>query len=154
MITSNHYRQAGFTLVEVQIALLILVMIMAALMGSLYLVSKTTNAVTAIEETHQDKRIISRFLKQQLSTALPLRALEGGDLSVIYQGDEQDIYFVGHLPEQVVASGPWLLHLYVKDKQLILDYRAIDLAISVKDNMAADYESVVLLSDVDEMTLR
>jgi general secretion pathway protein J len=146
---SSQHHQKGFTLVEIQIALLLLLMIMAVLMGSLHLVSKTASSAEKLTERNTDLRIVSRLLKQQLAGAVPLRALEDGETKVIFNGASDALYFVGNLPEYVVKGGPWLLHLYQDDAQLVLGYRVLDSQRSIHDNYQDDYETVVLLNDIE-----
>jgi general secretion pathway protein J len=151
-MTSFGEAQKGFTLVEIQIALLLLLLIMGVLMGSLHLVSKTASAAETLAQRNADLRIVSRLLKQQLAGVVPLRALEEAQTKVIFKGESAAVYFVGYLPEYVVKGGPWLLHLYQDQAQLVLGYRVIDSQRSIRDHYQDDYETVVLLDDVKKVS--
>ena len=116
----------GFTLVEIQIAILILLLIMAVLMGGLQLTAKTKKAAEKLSEQTADKRAISRLFQQQFSNILPIKALENGKSKLIFNGRQDNLYYMGYLPERVINGGPWLLHVFQKDEQLMLEYRVFD----------------------------
>ena len=143
----------GFTLVEIQIAILILLLIMAVLMGGLQLTAKTKKAAEKLSEQTADKRAISRLFQQQFSNILPIKALENGKSKLIFNGRQDNLYYMGYLPERVINGGPWLLHVFQKDEQLMLEYRVFDNTESIRDNLRADFEEVVLLNDVDEFSI-
>jgi len=144
----------GFTLVEIQIAILILLLIMAVLMGGLKLSAKTKNAAENLSEQTADIRAISRLFQQQFSNILPLKALESGKSKLIFQGEKDELYYMGYLPERVINGGPWLLHIFQKGEQLMLEYRAFDNTESIRDNLRAEFEEVVLLREVDEFSIQ
>jgi len=143
----------GFTLIEIQIAILILLLIMAVLMGGLKLTAKTKNAAENLSEQTADMRAMSRLFQQQFSNILPLKALESGKSKLIFQGETDELYYVGYLPERVINGGPWLLHTFQKDEQVMLEYRVFDNTQSIRDNLRAEFEEVVLLNDVDELSI-
>ncbi len=141
--------QRGFTLVEIQIALLLLLLIMAALMGSLQLVSKTMSSTESLVEKNADLRIVSNLLRSLSTGATPYQMPRGDENQLVFKGALDEIYFVGNLPEFVVKGGPWLLHIFQDKEQLLLGYRVVDHARSMRDNYEADYEIVVLLDHIN-----
>jgi general secretion pathway protein J len=143
----------GFTLVEIQIAILILLLIVAVLMGGLQLSAKTNNAAEKLAERSADMRIVSRLLQQQISNIIPLKALENGKSKLIFDGEQDSIYYMGYLSEKVVKGGPWFIHLYQKNKQLLLDYKTFDNTKSMQRNNADDFEQVVVLEGFDELII-
>jgi general secretion pathway protein J len=145
--------EAGFTLVEIQIAILILLLIVAVLMGGLQLSAKTNNAAEKLAEKSTDIRIVSRLLQQQISNIIPLKSLEKGKSKLIFDGEQDSFYYMGYLSEKVVKGGPWFIHLYQKNKQLLLDYKAFDNTKSMQKNTSDDFEQVVVLEDLDELII-
>jgi len=150
---NNKSAEAGFTLVEIQIAILILLLIVAVLMGGLQLSAKTNNAAEKLAEKSTDIRIVSRLLQQQISNIIPLKSLENGKSKLIFDGEQDSIYYMGYLSEKVVKGGPWFIHLYQKNKQLLLDYKAFDNTKSMQRNNSDEFEQVVVLEDVDEIII-
>lgn len=146
-------KASGFTLVEIQIALLILLLIMAVLMGGLQLASKSTKAAEELAMQSNNMRVISTLLKRQISSILPLKALHNGKAKLIFKGERNEVYYTGYLPEHVVDGGPWLIHLYTEKKQLLLDYRVIDTEQSINDNFTGNFETIMLLDNVDDFSI-
>jgi general secretion pathway protein J len=147
------FKNAGFTLVEVQIALLILLLIVAVLMGGLKLAAKSTNAAEKLVKQTSDVRIITSFIQKQITSILPLKSLRNGKTKLLFKGQHSEVYYTGHLPEHVVNGGPWLIHLHQKKEQLLLNYRAIDNTRSFTENINSDFATVVLLENVDDFSI-
>lgn len=145
--------ESGFTLVEIQIAILILLLIVAVLMGGLQLSAKTNKAAEKLAEKSTDIRIVSRLLQQQISNIIPLKALETGKSKLIFDGQQDSIYYMGYLSEKVVKGGPWFIHLYQKNKQLLLDYKPFDSTKSIHSNKSDDFEQVVVLEEIEKFSI-
>jgi general secretion pathway protein J len=145
--------EAGFTLVEIQIAILILLLIVAVLMGGLQLSAKTNNAAEKLAERSTDIRIVFRLLQQQISNIIPLKALENGKSKLIFDGEQDSVYYMGYLSEKVVKGGPWFIHLYQKNKQLLLDYKTFDNTKSMQRNTSDDFEQVIVLEELDDLII-
>lgn len=141
-------KSSGFTLVEVQISLVILVLIMSVIIGGIQLSDRSGKAIGLLAEKSRDKRIISQLLSRQINSLLPLTAIENGKSTLIFDGDKSSLYFMGYLPEHVVKGGPWFIHLYQKNDQLILDYKPFDNTQSVASNKTMKFESVPLLNNI------
>jgi general secretion pathway protein J len=145
--------ESGFTLVEIQIAILILLLIVAVLMGGLKLSAKTNNAAEKLAEKSTNIRIVSRLLQQQISNIIPLKALENGKSKLIFDGEQNSVYYMGYLSEKVVTGGPWFIHLYQKNNQLLLDYKVFDNTKSMQRNNSDEFEQVVVLEELDELII-
>lgn len=146
-------KATGFTLVELQIALLILVLIGAVLMGGLQLSAKSNKVADKLNSANSDLRVISKFLNQQITGIMPLTTLHNNKSSLMFKGQHNSIYYVGNLPKHVVTGGPWLIHLYVRDKQLRLEYKVFDNRLAFSKNLSAEFESLILLENVDQFSL-
>jgi len=146
-------KTAGFTLIEIQIALLVLLLIVGVLMGSIQLAAKTSQATERLSTNNNDLRIISALLKQQITSIVPLKALEDSKTKLLFKGESDELYYVGYLPEHVVVGGPWLIHLYESDNQLWLDYRVFDSTRTIRENLSDDYQQVNLLSSIDAFSV-
>lgn len=146
-------KSSGFTLIEVQIALVILVLIMGVIMGGIRLSDKTMKAVTHLSEKSSDYRISNQLLTQQISNIMPLATLENGKNTLLFDGEESSIYYMGYLSEHVVKGGPWFIHIYQQNDKLLLDYRVFDNARTMAENKAAHFESQVILDRVDSLLI-
>lgn len=146
-------RTAGFTLIEIQIALLVLLLIVAVLMGSLRLTAKSSQAAEKLAIQSNDLRIISGFLRQQINSMMPLKALESTKTKLLFKGESDELYYIGYLPEHVVVGGPWLIHLYENNQQLQLGYRVFDSGSSIRKNLQGDNQHVTLLNTIDSFSV-
>lgn len=146
-------KSSGFTLVEIQIALVILVLIVSVLMGGIQLSNKSMKAVNKLSEKSADNRIISQLLTRQISSLLPLTSLENGKNKLLFAGNQTSLYYMGILSEHVVNGGPWLIHLHYQNGQLLFDYRVFDNTISMAENKTLPFESQVLLDGVDDFSI-
>ena len=138
----------GFTLIEVQVAIVILLLIVLVLMGSLNLFGKTNKATQQLMDNTVELRAITNLLQQQLSSLVPLSVIENNQQAIVFQGDESAIYFMGYLPEKAIDGGPWLLKLYKKDNELLLGYSVLDNQKTLKTNLAGEFEEVVLTKQI------
>jgi len=152
-MNSRRSKSLGFTLVELQIALLILVLIGAVLVGGLQLSEKSNKAAVRLGNESSNMRIISRFLNQQITGILPLTALHNNKSELIFKGGHNSIYYMGQLPNHVVTGAPWLIHLYLTGNQIQLEYKVFDNTQSIRVNLADGFEQLTLLENVDEFTL-
>ena len=145
-------KSQGFTLIEVQISVVILVLIVSLLMGNIYLSNKSVKAVRSQSKDSSEIRIVTRLVSEQISSILPLSA-SGRTNELIFKGSHSDIYYMGYLPEHVVKGGPWLIHIYRDRESLILSYKVFDSRMSVKANFTAEFHKVVLLDNLNKLTI-
>ena len=109
------YRKSlhGFTLIEVQIALLLLVLILGLLSGALYMASKSWRSGQIENEQIEEKRLISSFLRRQISQIHPLFWSGSRDHELIFRGQKDAMVYVGSLPASAQAGQLSLLELAI-----------------------------------------
>ncbi len=121
---------SGFTLVEIQIALILLVMIMGLLFGALYMASKSWKVGQAQNELTEEKRLVAEFLRRQFSQITPLSWQDNRGSALIFRGHSDAVLYVGKLPANRSTGGLSLLELITRDdessKRLELGYERLD----------------------------
>lgn len=102
---------AGFTLVEVLIAVTILAVLVSLLFGALYTLSRSARAgETALQAVDSD-RLVQSFLRRQLGGAVPVTERGRHRGRVLFDGSMASVRFVGHLPAHRGGGGLQFLEL-------------------------------------------
>lgn len=103
-------RHAGFTLIEVMLAITLVALIMAMAYGGFRSsIRATTSGEALIEETNR-LRITHQFVRTQLSQALALIIEEDereGEM-IRFEGEEQRVRFVAPMPGYLSFGGPYV----------------------------------------------
>lgn len=109
---------AGFTLVELLVALAVLGIAMTLLASSLWLGPRTWEAVEArATETH-DARLAQLFLRRQLEQAQPLASVSAdGEPRVAFTGAPRALRFVSPLPAHIGPGGLYWFTVDVEGEQ-------------------------------------
>ncbi|MGY6555624.1 MAG: prepilin-type N-terminal cleavage/methylation domain-containing protein [Wenzhouxiangella sp.] len=103
-------RHAGFTLVEVMLAITLVSLIMALAYGGFRSSVRATNSGEALIEETNRLRITHQFVRTQLSQALPLIIEEDeqeGEM-VRFQGEAQRVRFIAPMPGYLSFGGPYV----------------------------------------------
>lgn len=113
-------RSAGFTLVEMVIALALFSMILLGLVGALKTFGDTLTRADGKTRETESVRLVSAFLRETIRTAAPL--LDGAssgrkDAALLFEGHAEGMSWVGAMPARHGAGG---LHRF----RLVLDERA------------------------------
>ncbi len=116
----------GFTLVELQVALLLVAMISVLLVGTLQLSASTWNKVTERQDVAEQHYLLTSFLRRHLSNARFTRVrTEDGAVITGFLGDQRQVHFIAPFP-LYRNSGDlywWSLKLLTDEKNtLVLDY--------------------------------
>ncbi len=121
-------RNAGFTLVEMVIALSLVSLVMLGLMGALATFATTGSRLDRRALESDDMRLIHAFLRQSLEAASPRTYARAGDLvqTVWFTGSGDHIEWLGMMPARHGAGGLYHLRLTREAgpaaKQLTLEY--------------------------------
>lgn len=116
MIRSGMPKKAlGFTLIEIQIGLLLLVLIMGLVYGALHLATKSLAKTTDANTVVENMRITSRFLQNQIAQIHPIYWVDRQGTTPVFKGDEDGFVYTG----RTVASGnpDQLLLLTIKQEK-------------------------------------
>ncbi len=100
-------RHAGFTLIEVIVAMtlvsLIMMLVFSGINSSRRLVNKGEKRITATNEV----RVVQELLRRQISRALPLAFKQNDEGEfVLFEGDRNHVLFVAPMPGYLGAGGP------------------------------------------------
>jgi general secretion pathway protein J len=121
---------AGFTLLELLVALLLLGMISTMALGGVRLGARTWETVTAKAGENGRMQTVRAFLARELAQAVPVLVTDGGGVRLLaYEGDRESLVFVAPLAPHFGLGGFQRLELSITDddpaagKQLILNRR-------------------------------
>lgn len=148
----------GFTLLEIQISLVLLVLIMGLLFSALHLASKSWKIGLVQNEITEEKRIVAEFLRRQLSQVTPLFWSGTRGLSLIFEGESDSILFIGKLPANRNIDQLSLLQLIARKRanhqSLELGYGSLSADSSPLDNTAEKLNYTLVLDQIKEISFQ
>lgn len=110
--------QAGFTLVELLLAVTLLALLLALAYGGLRAASRASDRGQEVLEEASRLRITHQFVRKQFNLMLPL-AFEATDddppLRVSFYGDRDRVIFVGPMPGYLARGGPQVQQFELRD---------------------------------------
>lgn len=116
------FPHAGFTLVEVMLAITLVALIMAMAYGGFRAgIRATSSGEDLIEETNR-MRVAHEFVRRQLSLALPLVIEDDRDETIRFEGESDRVRFVAPMPGYLSYGGP-----YVQELRLERSREGVDL---------------------------
>jgi len=117
--------ERGFTLLELTIALMLLALMAAVLVGSVRLAARSWDGGEAKAGQVAEMRQTGEFLRAQLSAEFPLRIRKAVGLPLMFGGERNELRYAAALPTRVAEGGVYYFRLAVArdgDKsQLVLD---------------------------------
>jgi general secretion pathway protein J len=150
-------RCAGFTLLELTVALTIMALAAAVMAGSLRLAAQSwERGGTRIEES-ANARLARDFLRTHLAQHYPLRLRKVPEQPLWFQGEAESLRFASFLPDRVSAGGLFLVRLAVMQVQ---ERRQLVLLRVIPDGPVAEEASFdgadvsVLAPDVESVRIR
>jgi len=102
---------AGFTLVELTIALVLLALLSAVLFGSLGFAGTTLDRGEAKVEGTSNMRLAQTFLRSNLEQQHPLRMRKIAEFPLLFAGDREEMRYAAVLPARVAGGGVWFYRL-------------------------------------------
>jgi general secretion pathway protein J len=153
MIGARRRSSAGFTLLELLIAITLLGLLMAALFGGLRLGARAWDRSEERLEQSARLQAVQNFLRDRLAQAYPLYADdESGRLRLDFEGDDAEVRFVTLMPEYL-GTGFAELVLAVEDrsdaKDLVVRWRHFEL--EAQRDEEAEPQIKVLLADIEAL---
>ena len=124
---------AGFTLLELLVAMTLLGILMTALFGGLRLGTRVWEATDRVLDDESRTIAIRRFLEERLEQAFPLRIpnANGGD-KIVFVGERTALRLASSMPDSL-GVGPFIIELLLQqkpgqgsDSHLQLRWRALD----------------------------
>ena len=108
-------RTAGFTLLELTIALVLLALMGAVLYGALGFAGTSWDKGEAKVDATSGMRLAQEFMRAQLEQQHPLRMRKVAEFPLLFFGDRNEIRYAAALPSRVSAGGIWYYRLSVGD---------------------------------------
>lgn len=109
-------RRAGFTLIEVVIALALVAVILAGLVSALVSFGKTSARIEERTLVSDDVRLVYAFLEQSLSPATPRVRVRPSDMAPVswFQGGDSELEWLGLMPARHGVGGLYHLRLGIE----------------------------------------
>lgn len=104
-------RRAGFTLVELIAALIVVGLIGAIVAGTLRLGLRAQERLLARTEAMEDRRVVLGQLRRHLEAIEPLWLVGRDGMRVAFRGNAGELWFAAEMPGGDGAGGIWLAHL-------------------------------------------
>ena len=108
-------RAAGFTLIEVVVAMTLLGIMMVLLYSGLTFAMRSWDAAERVGTRATDQRIGTNFLRRELGETFPMRWKEPTMLQFAFEGKAHTLRFVSSRPAGIQAGGLSLVGLAVED---------------------------------------
>jgi len=150
-------RAAGFSLLELVIALALLAIIASLLTGSLSMAARSWDGGEKKAGDVASMRQAQEFLREQLTAELPLRLKKVVEMPLMFSGEHDEIRYAAALPPRVQEGGAWFFRLAVaKDgdkSRLVLQRTYPDPTALENPQFSADAERSVLAEGIAELTI-
>lgn len=150
-------RTAGFTLLELLVALVLLGLMSTMALGGVRLGARTWETVTAKAEDNGRAQMVRAFLARELAQAVPVFVPDGGDeRRLAYEGGRESLIFVAPLAPHFGLGGFQRLELVIADddpatgKRLILKRRPFHRDDELDTPGEEDEEIHLLLDGMEE----
>jgi general secretion pathway protein J len=147
---------AGFTLVELTIALVLLALLAGVLFGSLGFAGTSLERGEAKVDGTSSMRLAQAFLRANLEEQHPLRMRKIAEFPLLFAGDRDELRYAAILPARVAGGGVWFYRLSVDRNNnrapLVLERVLPDLNASQVPDFR-DAERSVLAEGIRELKL-
>ena len=149
-------RHAGFTLLELTIALTLLALLSVVLAGSLRLAGRSTDGGQAKVDEASAMRLAQEFLRTNLEAQHPLRMRKMLEWPLVFRGTRDELRYAAEIPPRVAGGGIWYFRLAVHGDEprspLTLERVIPDLQADELPEFTAPERSV-LADGIAELTL-
>ncbi|MCA1674412.1 MAG: prepilin-type N-terminal cleavage/methylation domain-containing protein [Actinobacteria bacterium] len=116
-------RFAGFTLVELLIAIALFGLILTGLYSGLRMATRASDAGEAHATDNDELRAVMGFLRFELGQVYPLVFTNEDEERVIFEGEPDRLMFVARLPQHRGVGGAYQIFLLEDQDRLVLRYR-------------------------------
>jgi general secretion pathway protein J len=147
-------RPAGFTLVEVVVAMSLLATIMVLLYSGLTFALRSWDAGDANGRKVADRRLGENFLRRELTELFPMRWKNAMQLKFAFEGEKDHIKFVSARPPGIQQGGLSLVGIEVLESDRV---RNLVMRRALPDDAAEDFgpldkaEPTLLIASVDSV---
>ncbi len=141
--------EAGFTLLEVLVAMVVLSLIMTTAFGALRMGERSWEAGLARASETETLRTVARVLQHQFKQILPLIWVEDAQVTIAFNGAREQLRFIAPAPLHHGSTGLFEYSLVVEadanTSRLVLYYRLHDPDISGFQPDNSDKQRVLLV---------
>lgn len=155
-ITAPPLRTAGFTLVELLIALVLMAGMASILFGSLSLAARSWDGGEAKVLQVSDMRSAQTYLRAQIAAQYPQRLWKAAELPLLFAGARDEMRYAAALPARVAEGGVYYFRLAVVrsgEKSQLVQERAIPDLTAAQEPEFRDAERSVLAEDIAELAI-
>jgi len=155
-LTAPRLRTAGFTLVELLIALMLMAGMASILFGSLSLAARSWDGGEAKVLQVSDMRSAQTYLRAQIAAQYPQRLWKAAELPLLFAGARDEMRYAAVLPERVAQGGVYHFRLAVVrsgEKSQLVQERAIPDLTALQEPEFRDAERSVLAEDIAELVI-
>jgi general secretion pathway protein J len=151
------FKNNGFTLIEIMIAMVVLSMMMLLLFSSLHTANKHWQIGEIRSDKNNELRLASHFIRKQISQAVPLVWVDKNERQLLFSGEKDTLSFTAQLPSHRGGGGLYFLTMHTVDiessKQLGLHYSLIQPDNAPLDSSITDETDYVdLIENIDEVS--
>ena len=147
---------AGFTLIELIIALVLLALIASLMFGSLSMAARSWNGGEAKAAEVSSMRQAQAFLREQIEAELPLRVKKAAELPLMFSGERDEVRYAAALPPRVQEGGAYFFRLAVLksgDKSELVLERTIPDPAATQNPEFTEAEHTVLADGIAELRI-
>ena len=126
----RHATQNGFTLLELLVAIMILTLIMTAALGAVRVGSRSFESGVSRADETAEIRAVANVLRRQFRQILPVTWTENRQEFIAFEGDRQQVQFIGPAPDSSTGPGHLVYRLAAESSQhrsgVVLNYSPYD----------------------------
>ena len=149
-------KQAGFTLVELLVAMTIMGLMMTVLFGSLHLSARAWDSGEKRMEEAGDITRVQGFLRGRISLARPIPVPDHLDRvhrdHVLFEGGGDSLYFIAPMPAHRGGGGLQLAEITLAQEGLVFSHRLYHA--EIESVTEGNWRTSLLLPDVDAVRFR
>jgi general secretion pathway protein J len=149
-------RSAGFTLIELVIALVLMALMASLLFGSLSMAARTWDGGEEKADNVASMRQAQSFLREQIEAELPLRVKKAAELPLMFAGEHDELRYAASLPPRVQEGGAYFFRLAVarngEKSELVLE-RTIPDPTATQNPEFTDAKHSVLADGIAELRI-
>ena len=131
-------RQAGFTLIEMVVAMALLGAMMLLLYSGLTFGLRGWDAADVSGRRTADRRIAENFLRREISETFPMRFKDAMVLKLAFEGKEDSLRFASARPAGLSAAGLSLVGITLEDDR-VKRTRSLVMRRAMPDDDAKDF---------------
>lgn len=148
--------EAGFTLLEILVAMVVLSLIMSSALGALRMAERSWEAGHARAGETETLRTVAGVLQRQLKQILPLSWTEDAQTTIAFSGNREQLRFIAPAPLHHGSTGLFEYTLVVEadndSNHLVLYYRLHDPDTSGFQPESSDSQRVLLVDKLSTVS--